>query len=175
MHEWIEDPVLKLRMRFERGEQTLAGEVQIEPGGGIGKHFHPSQEELWMVREGEVRFHLGRSKRRLGAAEEVLVPAGVKHALKNVGGSTARLRFTIEPALELEPFLIEAVALNRAGKVTSFGLPTSFGALLDGAAFIDRYKETCVLVFPPPFPPPALQSLALAPLVRLASRRRAGG
>ena len=173
MPEWIEDPVLRLRMRFEHQEKDLAGDVEVEPGGGIGKHFHPHQDELWVVREGKARFQLGRSKRLLEAGEEVLVPAGVRHALKNVGNSTARLRFTIKPALELEPFLLEAAALNREGKVTSFGVPTSFGALLDGAAFIDRYKETCVLVFPPPFPPPALQSLAFAPLARLARRHRA--
>jgi quercetin dioxygenase-like cupin family protein len=172
-HEWIEDPTLKLRMRFERKDGLLHGEVEIERDGGIGKHFHPRQQERWLVHEGTVRFRVGRSKRVLSDGEDVLVGAGVRHALKNVGRTTARLRFTIEPALELEPFLVEAAALNRAGKITSFGVPTSIGGLLDGAWFLDRYKDTCVVIFPPPFPPPALQGLMLGPLARFAQRRRA--
>jgi hypothetical protein len=61
--------------------------------------------------------------------------------------------------------------MNRTGKLTSFGVPTSFGALLDGATLINRYRDTCVLIFPPPFPPPALQPLVFSPLARLAHRR----
>src|ERR1700757_3727625 len=114
--DWIEDPVLKLRMRFEQQDDTLGGEVEVQPGGGIGKHFHPSQEERWSVLEGSVRFRLGREKRKLGAGEGLVVPHGARHALKTVGDSPARLRFTAQPALELEAFLIEAVAMNRAGK-----------------------------------------------------------
>jgi quercetin dioxygenase-like cupin family protein len=171
MGDWIEDPVLKLRMRLDRAGDVLNGEVEIQPGGGIGKHFHPGQEECWVVHEGSVRFGLGWRRLVPRLEEEVVVSAGVRHRLKNIGAVPARLSFTANPALDLEPFLEEAAALNSAGKVTSFGVPTSFGALLDGAAFIDRYKETCVLVFPPPFPPPALQPLVFAPLARLACRR----
>jgi quercetin dioxygenase-like cupin family protein len=171
MSDWIEDPVLKLRMRLTREGDLLSGEVEVQPGGGVGRHYHPAQEERWAVLEGSMRFRMGRERRTLDAGEGVLVPAGVRHSLKNVGDRVARLRFTADPALELEPFLEQAAALNRAGKVTSFGVPTSLGALLDGAALIDRYRETCVLIFPPPFPPPALQSLVFSPLARLAARR----
>jgi quercetin dioxygenase-like cupin family protein len=172
MGEWIEDPVLKLRMRFARQDDVLAGEVEAQPRGGVGKHFHPSQEERWTVLEGTVRFRVGREKRTLQAGDELVVLPGVRHALKNVGNGTARLRFAAQPALELEPFLLEAATMNREGKVTSFGVPTSIGALLDGAAFIDRYRDTCVLIFPPPFPPPALQPLVFSTLARLGRRRQ---
>jgi quercetin dioxygenase-like cupin family protein len=175
MNDWIEDPVLKLRMRLQRSDGVLVGDVEIEPGGGIGKHFHPAQQERWTVFDGQVRFRLARRKLIPAAQETVTVPAGVRHALRNVGDVTARLQFTADPALDLEPFLIDAAALNSTGKVTSFGLPTTPGALLDGAALIQRYRDTCVLIFPPPFPPPALQPLLFSPLARLAHRRRRGG
>jgi quercetin dioxygenase-like cupin family protein len=166
--DWIGDPVLKLRMRLQADGDMLTGDVELQPGGGIGKHLHPKQEERWTVFEGKVRFHLGRRRQIAPIGAELIVAAGVKHSLKNVGDSTARLRFTADPALDLEPFLTEAVAMSRAGKVTSFGIPTSFGALLDGAMLIDRYKDTCVLMSPPP----VLQSILLAPLARVGRRRR---
>ncbi len=172
MNDWIEDPVLKLRMRLWRQHGALVGDVEIEPGGGIGKHFHPGQEERWTVFDGRVQFRLARRKLIPAIEEKVTVPAGMRHALRNVGDATARLQFTADPALDLEPFLIEAAALNRAGKVTSFGLPTSFSALLDGAVFIERYRQTCVLLFPPPFPPPGLQPLIFSPLASLGRRRQ---
>ena len=167
VEDWIEDPVLKLRMRLRYQGEALIGDVEVEPGGAIGKHFHPSQEERWTVFDGDVRFRLGRRKLIPVAAETVVVPAGTTHALRNVGKKTARLQFSADPALDLESFLTEATALNRAGKVTSFGLPKSFGALLDGAELIERYRETCVLLFPPP----PLQQILLPPLARLGRRR----
>ncbi len=167
--EWVEDPILRIRMRMWREEEALLGDVYVQPGGGIGRHFHPHQDELWEVLEGSARFHIGRTKRVLKAGEQVMVHTGERHALKNVGDSIARLRFTARPAMELEEFLLDAVALNSSGEVTSFGLPKSFGALLDGAAFVERYRETCVLLFP--LPPPAVQRLLMGPLARLARRR----
>jgi quercetin dioxygenase-like cupin family protein len=172
MTDWIQDPVLKLRMRLQHEGNQLVGEVEIEPGGGIGKHYHPNQEETWTVFEGDMRFRVGRRKLTPAAGDKLTIPDGVRHSLKNVGPTTARLQFTASPALELAPFLTQATAMNRAGNVTRAGLPTSLRALLEGAEFIDRYRDTCVLVFPPPFPPPALQPVVFAPLAQLARRRR---
>jgi quercetin dioxygenase-like cupin family protein len=171
MSEWIEDPVLKLRLHFEPEGDVLVGHIEVEPGGGIGKHFHPNQEERWTVVEGTARFKLGRRKQVATAGEQLVVPPRVRHSLKNVGDATARLRFEAEPALELEPFLKQACAMNRAGSVTKIGLPTSVKAVLEGAVFVERYKETCVLIFPPPFPPPALQGVVFGPIARFAQRR----
>jgi quercetin dioxygenase-like cupin family protein len=171
MSEWIEDPVLKVKLSFERQGDILIGDVEMAPGGGIGKHFHPKQEERWTVVEGNMRFKLGRRKQIVTDGGEVVVPANVRHSLKNIGDSTARLRFEADPALELEPFLEQAAAMNRAGSVTKIGVPTSIKAVLEGAVFIERYKETCVLIFPPPFPPPALQGVVFGPLARFAARR----
>lgn len=173
MSEWIEDPVLKLRLRFEREGDVLIGHTEVQPGGGIGKHFHPNQQERWTVLEGTVRFKLGRRKQVATAGDEIVIAPQVRHSLKNVGDATARLRFEAEPALELEPFLRQAVAMNRAGSVTKIGIPTSVKAVLEGAVFIERYKETCVLIFPPPFPPPALQGVFFGPIARFAQRRAA--
>lgn len=171
MSDWVEDPVLKLRMRFEREGDVLIGHVEIEPRGGVSTHFHPRQEERWTVVDGHMRFKIGRDKQVVDSGGGVTVPPTVRHSLENIGSTVARARFEAEPALDLQPFLEGAAALNRAGAVNRFGVPKSFGALLDGARLIERYKDTCVLIFPPPFPPPALQGVVFGPIARLAERR----
>jgi quercetin dioxygenase-like cupin family protein len=172
--DWIEDPVLRLRMRLGREGDSLVGEVEFEPGGHIGRHFHPRQIEHWAVEEGELALRVGRRRLTLGAGEAATVPAGTRHSMRNLGTALTRARFTASPALDLGSFLTEAAAMNRAGRVTSLGLPKSVGALLDGAEYLERYRETCVLIFPPPFPPPTLQPLLFGPLGRWARRRGHG-
>lgn len=171
MPEWIEDPVLKLRMHMQVEGNRLGGDVELLPGGAIGGHLHPAQEERWTVLEGKVRLRVGRQKHVPQAGEELVVAPGVVHSLKNVGSSTAQLRFAAEPPLGLEPFLTEIAALDRSGQMTSFGAPKTFGALLTAIALLDRYKDTVVLSFPPP----PVQPLVLAPLARLAARRQGRG
>jgi quercetin dioxygenase-like cupin family protein len=173
MGEWIEDPVLRQRLRFERLGDVLTLDVEAMPKGGVGKHFHPSMEERWTVVRGKVRFLVGKEKVIPAAGETLTVPAGVRHAYENVGEETAILRMEGEPALDLEPFLIDAAQMNREGLITRSGIPKSFGGLLRGAVFLDRYRETTVLIFPPPFPPPPLQRLVFGPLARLGRRRAA--
>ena len=99
----------------------------------------------------------------------------VRHSLKNVGDVTARSRFEAEPALELEPFLRQAVAMNRAGSVTKIGIPTSVKAVPEGAVFIERYKETCVLMVPPPSAAGASGRVLRADRPLRAAARRATG
>src|ERR1700761_5304165 len=82
---WIEDPVLKLRMRLRTEGETLFGEVEFQPGGHIGRHFHPRQVENWKVDQGRLTLRLGRRRLTLGNGEEVEVPAGVRHSLRNGG------------------------------------------------------------------------------------------
>jgi hypothetical protein len=166
--------MLRLRMRFRREGDVLIGDVEVEPGGGVSKHFHPKLAERWTVIEGDVEFRIGRERQVPAAGGELLVAAGVRHSFKNISSSPARLRFEADPALELEEFLTEAAAMNRAGMFTRFGAPTSVAALLQGARFALRYRDTCVLLFPPPFPPPALQPAVFSPLAKLATRRQAG-
>jgi mannose-6-phosphate isomerase-like protein (cupin superfamily) len=171
--EWIEDPVLGLRMCLRPDKDSLHGEVVFEPNGRIGKHFHPHQSECWMVDEGELAVRIGRRRVTLGPGAEATVPPGARHSLRNRTSRPVHARFTATPALDLAAFLTQATAMNRAGRVTSFGLPKSPTALLEGAEFIDRYRESCVLLFPPPFPPAALQPFLFGPLAGLARRRAA--
>ena len=165
----VEDPVLRQRYRFSREGDVLVVDVWADPGSAIPAHLHPHLEERWQVREGQVAFWLDGQRRPAGPGDRVVAPAGVPHAFENTGDDVAHLRIEAEPALDLQQFLEDAAALGRAGKYTRRGVPKGPGALLDGAVFTQRYRDTTVLMFPPP----AVQRILFGPLARLAARRRA--
>lgn len=167
--ELIEDPVRRQRYRFSRQGDLLRAEVWADPGGEVPAHLHPSQEERFEVLAGDVRFRVGGRTQRAGAGDRVVVPAGVRHSFRNIGGSEAHLLVEVEPALELQRFLEEAAALARAGKYTRRGIPKGLRAALQLAELIERHRDGTVMAFPPP----ALQRALISPLARLQRRRRA--
>lgn len=62
----------------------------IDPPGQVWRDYTHPADELLMVMEGELELEIdGRTLRpRLG--EEVFIPAGARHTVRNVGGGTAR-------------------------------------------------------------------------------------
>jgi quercetin dioxygenase-like cupin family protein len=145
MTRLIEDPVLRQRYRFTRAGDVLTVEAWVDPGGGVTPHVHPSLDEHFVVREGELEFLVERKWVRL---DEVHVPAGTRHAYRNVSGATTHFVTEVTPPLELEEFLTEVAALAQAGRFTRRGLPTSLRAIPELAAVAQRYRETVELETP---------------------------
>jgi quercetin dioxygenase-like cupin family protein len=171
----VEDPVLRQRYSFRRttdedGGEVLHIETWVDPGGGVTPHIHPSMEERFRVLAGNPSFLAGRKWRTAGPGEEVVVPAGVRHAYRNEGDEVAHIVCEARPPSSLQEFLEDAAALNRSGKLTRRALPKSPSALLPAALIAHHYREMVVLLFPPA-PPLFLQRLLFPPLARLAERR----
>jgi mannose-6-phosphate isomerase-like protein (cupin superfamily) len=155
MTRLVDDPVLRQRYRFMRAGDVLTVEAWVDPGGGVTPHVHPKLDEHFKVVEGEIEFLVGRRWVRL---DEVDVPAGTRHAYRNVSATTAHFVTEATPPLELEEFLTEIAALAQAGRFTRRGLPTSLRAIPELAAVAQRYRETVELETP------------LRPLIPLAAR-----
>ena len=83
------------------------------------------------------------------------MPAGTRHAFRNRGREVAHIRCHATPPLSLQEFLTDAAAMSRAGKLNRFGLPTSFQALKEVAAFAERHREMVVMSNPPAIRPEA--------------------
>jgi quercetin dioxygenase-like cupin family protein len=176
----IEDPVLRQRFSFrrevdERGEEVLHVDAWVDPGGGVTPHIHPSMDERFEVLEGRPSFLAGRKWREAAPGDVVVVPRGVRHAYRNRGDTVAHITCEARPPSTLQPFLEDAAALSRGGKITRQGLPKGFDALLQAAVMVEAYRDMVVLLFPP-LPPPAVQRLVMPLLARLGKRRgyRAG-
>lgn len=147
----VYDPNRRQHYRFSRDGDDLIVDIRVAPGGDGPLHFHPSVEERWTLIDGRVRFRVGRERLIPEPGVELVVRAGVKHAFKNVGGSEARIRAVVSPALEMQGFLEEAAALARAGCYTRHGLVTGPKAAIQMAEFIERYRDEAVMLWPPRF------------------------
>jgi len=174
----VEDPVLRQRYVFRHvaaadGADVLEVELWVEPGGGVVPHLHPTFEERFEVLEGEIAIVVGRRRVRASAGDSVFVPPGVRHTYANTGATTAHLRCHARPPTPaLQQFLEDAAALGRMGSYTRQALPRSFRGLLQLAVMARHYRNSTVILRPPPW----LHGLLIAPLARLGELRgyRAG-
>ena len=62
----------------------------IDPPGQVWEDYTHSTDELLMVLEGELELEMQGRTFRPKRGEEVLIPARVRHTVRNVGGTTAR-------------------------------------------------------------------------------------
>ena len=69
-----------------------------EPGAGIGRHTHPSQELTLKVIEGSLRVVADGEERLLEPGEEALIPAGVEHQWENASSRPTHGLFRLRPA-----------------------------------------------------------------------------
>ena len=76
-----------LRAWRERG---FRGGVWVDPPGQIWADFVHPEDELLMVMEGELELAIEGRALSPARGEEVLIPAGASHTVRNVGGTTAR-------------------------------------------------------------------------------------
>jgi quercetin dioxygenase-like cupin family protein len=74
-------------------------DVAIEPGKCHDFHRHPDQDEMIVVRSGQIEQWLERDRESLGPGDSVYIDAGVVHASFNVGPEPALLQVIIGPAM----------------------------------------------------------------------------
>jgi quercetin dioxygenase-like cupin family protein len=162
MNEPTVDPVHGVRYRFEHaGDDLLLVETWMEPNGGLPKHYHPIQEEIWRVDDGEVDFHLDGEWRTLRPADgKVVVKPGVVHGLRNRSGALAHLGTEVRPPMDLEEFLTESARAAREGLFMKGGIPRSWRGAKWAAAFLAKHEEQTVMTFPPRFAQRMMKPLA---------------
>jgi mannose-6-phosphate isomerase-like protein (cupin superfamily) len=61
-----------------------------DPPGQAWENYSHEVDELLMVLEGELELELQGHTRHPKIGEEVLIPAGARHSVRNVGPGTAR-------------------------------------------------------------------------------------
>lgn len=144
------DPVHRARYAFEPDGENLWVETWLEPGGGLPAHFHPVQEEIWSVLDGQVRFQLGDTKRVIGPEDgEMLVAPGTKHAIESVTDAEAHLRCHVRPGRQLQAFLEDSAEAAREGLFMRGGIPRSLRGARWAASFLKQHRDDVVMTFPP--------------------------
>ena len=73
-----------VRSRPLVGERMLASFVRYEPNSVAPRHAH-SEEQVFIVLEGELEMTLGGEVRLMKAGEAALIPAWVEHSVRSLG------------------------------------------------------------------------------------------
>ena len=165
----IDNPQSGERIIFKRTAADTNGEyleieLQLAPDGKVpGMHVHPEQEERFEVLAGRMAFRMGLRKIEAGPGDVVTVPKGKAHKFMNAGDTTAVVKVTVTPALEMERLFETTAELAQDGRVLKSGMPKP----LDLALFVNRFKREVR----GPYSPGWLQRAALAPLTWIAKLR----
>jgi quercetin dioxygenase-like cupin family protein len=92
--------VIGWRLTPDSGSKHLViMDVTLEPGEGHDFHRHPGQEEMIIVKEGEITQFIERDSTKLRPGDSVFLDEGVVHASFNEGGDTVHLQVVIGPSL----------------------------------------------------------------------------
>ena len=92
--------VIGWRLTPKNGSKHLViMDVTLGPGEGHAFHKHPGQEEMIIVKRGEITQFLEQESTTLGPGDSVYIDEGVVHASYNDGGETAQLQVVIGPSL----------------------------------------------------------------------------
>jgi len=89
-----------------RGAPTSTGcdtyivmDVELAPGFAHAFHKHPDQEEMIIVKAGQIEHWIEQESHDLGAGDSVYIDAGVVHASFNTGSADAHLQVFLGPAM----------------------------------------------------------------------------
>ena len=87
--DWSAVPEIVLgpgvRIRAPHGERLMISLVELDEGGVVPAHEHP-HEQAGIVLEGRMELTIGEESRVLEAGQAYLIPSGVRHAARPVGG-----------------------------------------------------------------------------------------
>lgn len=167
----LTNPVTGMTLRILRSAEETGGELlEMEaayPAGSAAPpaHFHPHQEERFVILEGSMRAVVGGVRRDLAAGETLVLPAGTSHAMWNPGPGQARVSWQVRPALRTQEFFAVVFALAARGGVNAQGVP----GVLDLALLMPHFRPEIQVTSPPAWVQRGLFGL-LGPVARALGR-----
>ena len=81
------------------------------PGGGPPPHTHDSEDELFVVLEGEFTFTIGGCVTKAGPGGSAVAPRGLAHCFKNCSEDSARMLVAFTPG-SIEGFFDYGLPVN---------------------------------------------------------------
>ena len=166
----IESPQTGERLIFRSTAESSKGqlfqaELIAQPGSYVVRsHWHPTQEERFVVLEGTYGYRIGAHSGVAHPGETVVCPVGVPHSQWNAGSGVMRIYYEHRPALEsAEMFFETYFGLSRDGKL----LPSGDMRLLQAAVLLTEVSDFIRITSPP-----LLVQQVGFPLLAAIARRR---
>ena len=113
-----------LRTAADTDGELLELEALLEPGSRIIEHVHLHQSERFEVLDGRASFWVAGAKATRGPGEDLEIPAGTRHRVRNEGPEPLRVRAQLRPALRAEDVFEAFFTLGAQGRVNRFGAPS---------------------------------------------------
>ena len=129
-------------------------------------HYHPYQDEVFEVMDGELTLLLNGKTWTLKKGESIDIPASAVHSMWNASKTNVVARWKVFPALNTEYLLETGMGLAADGKTTKDGVPD----LLQVALLAKKFKKEFRLK-KPPFVVQQIIFGMLAPLARLKGKK----
>lgn len=102
----------------DSGGEFVAMEFTLPPGSvAPPPHVHPTLEEEFEVREGELDLMVEGDWRTLGVGEVASVSQGTLHTFRNGCGRTIRVRNVHRPAVRFEDYIEHIYRLMEARRI----------------------------------------------------------
>jgi quercetin dioxygenase-like cupin family protein len=128
--------------------KLLEMEAVYQPASAFApEHFHPMQEEYFIVLSGRLLTKINGTIREYRAGESFTVPAGTPHAMYNAGAEQVHFRWQIYPALRSEDFFRTIYQSTTKKK----GKPSLADTLFLLKEFRHEFVVTKIPVFLQPF------------------------
>ena len=130
---------LELRgVEKEEVGRELVATLRIAHGGSsLPAHSHPMCEKRVTVKRGRVLYRLDGTEGSLGEGEELIVPAGAEHDLRNGGDSDAEVELVVRPGARLELWMLTLYGLAYDGLTDDRGVPNLLQAAITSREFDD--------------------------------------
>jgi len=74
-----------LAPRNSNTERQSLAEATLRPGAETEAHLHPNTEELYYLLQGEALMAIEQEKRQVGVGDAIVIPAGMRHQIRNTG------------------------------------------------------------------------------------------
>ena len=80
---WFLDTLVRVRVSATEGNDGISIlEHRVRHGDSPPLHRHETEDEIFHVLEGEFRFRIGETERRVGLGDIVVAPRGVPHTYR---------------------------------------------------------------------------------------------
>ena len=82
--------VVQSNVKREWHSRSFSCDLWTDPAGRVWQDFSHVSDELLMLVEGEIELEMEGETFKPGISEEILIPAGISHTVRNIGTTTNR-------------------------------------------------------------------------------------
>jgi quercetin dioxygenase-like cupin family protein len=129
-------------------------------------HYHPFQEEGFIVLEGEISVRTNGAVKVLKQGDKLHVDKNQIHSMWNHSKNMARVNWKVMPALDTEYFLENGVGIANTKKINDKGMPSLLQIALLAKRFSHVYR-----IAKPPYEVQKILFTVLQPIAYLAGYR----